>query len=90
MIVPDTKGNIQKCICLDCPTYNTCMKEKGEGLYCAKGKTDCKIDDEDECLCEQCPIDREYKLTTRLDLMEKMILKMNQFYCMKGPAGTRK
>jgi hypothetical protein len=46
--------------------------------------------DEEECLCTECEIDREYKLTARLDLMEKMILKMNQFYCSRGPAGSGK
>jgi hypothetical protein len=89
MIIPNTKGNLEKCICRDCPTYNKCMGGKGEGLFCARGKSDCNIE-EDECLCEQCPIDAEYKLTARFDLMEKKILKLNQFYCMKGAAGTTK
>ena len=89
MIVPDTSDNREKCICPKCPTYSDCMKDKGEVLFCAKGKTGCEIE-EDECICEDCPIDKEYKLSARLDLMEKKILKMNQFYCMKGPAGTKK
>lgn len=89
MIVPDTKENQDKCICSDCSTYNQCMGDNQEGLFCARGNTSCEIE-EDECLCVQCPIDKEYKLTLRLDLMEKMILKMNQFYCEKGPAGSKK
>jgi hypothetical protein len=88
-MVPDTQENLEKCICKDCPTYNQCMKEKGGGLFCARGRTDCEIE-EDECDCVQCPVDKEFMLTARLDLMEKMILKMNQFYCAKGKAGTKK
>jgi len=89
MIVPDTKENQEKCICPECPTYSDCMKEKAEVLFCSKGKTDCEIE-EDECICDECPVDKEYKLSARLDLMEKKILKMNQFYCTKGPAGMKK
>ncbi|KPJ89471.1 MAG: hypothetical protein AMS17_01770 [Spirochaetes bacterium DG_61] len=88
MTVPDTKENMDKCICKDCPTYNQCMRDSTEGLFCAKGKSDCDVED-DDCVCEQCPVDKEYKLTVVLDLMEKKILKMNQFYCMKGPAGKK-
>jgi hypothetical protein len=64
------------------------MRESKEGLFCARGKTSCDVED-DECICEQCPIDKEYRLTAVLDLMEKTILKMSQFYCMRGPAGKR-
>lgn len=90
MIVPDTSDNLEKCICKGCPTFNLYMKESNEGLFCAKGKTSYKIEEEEECICIRCPIDKEYKLTIRLDLMEKRILKMNQFYCNRGPAGSKK
>jgi hypothetical protein len=43
-----------------------------------------------ECMCVSCPIDTEYRLTGRLDLMEKMILKLNTYYCETGPAGSKK
>ena len=89
MIVPDTKENFEKCICMKCPTYIQCMKDKNEGLFCARGKSACEVEEE-ECDCVDCPVDTEYKLTARLDLMEKRILKMNRFYCMKGPVGTKK
>lgn len=89
MIVPDNAENLKKCLCKGCPSYTECMGDKKEGLFCARWKSECEVE-EDECLCEQCPIDAEYKLTARLDLMEKKILKLNQFYCMKGAAGTTK
>lgn len=85
MPVPDTKENMEKCICMDCPTYSSCMSDKKEGLFCAKGKSGCTVEKK-ECICESCPIDKEYNLTANLDLMEKMILKMNQFYCENGKA----
>jgi hypothetical protein len=89
MIVSDTKENLEKCICKECPSYTQCMRDKNGGLFCARGKSSCEVEEE-ECICVDCPVDKEYKLTARLDLMEKKILKMNQFYCIKGPAGTKK
>jgi hypothetical protein len=89
MIVPDTSENLKKCICTNCQTYKQYIKERAEGLFCARGTINTAIE-EDDCLCGQCDVDEEYKLTIRLDLMEKMILKLNQFYCNRGPAGTRK
>ena len=89
MLVPDTKENLDKCICKNCSTYNDCMKNNADGLFCAKGKTDCTVEKK-ECMCVSCPIDTEYRLTGRLDLMEKMILKLNTYYCETGPAGSKK
>ena len=89
MIVPDTKENLDKCICSNCSSYNRCMKENQEGLFCGRGSTKCEIEEQD-CICNTCPVDQEYNLTGRLDLMEKTILKMNQFYCARGSADSRK
>ena len=86
MLVPNTPENLKKCICTDCPTFEKNLKGIKEGFFCARGKTDSSVE-EDECLCAQCQIDEEYKLTARLDLMERMILKLNQFYCSRGSAG---
>ncbi len=61
MKVPDTKDNMVKCICMDCPTYNDCMKQKMEGLFCSKGKSLCKIG-ETGCICGECPVTNEYDL----------------------------
>jgi hypothetical protein len=90
MSVPDTPENAKNCICGDCPTFKAFIKTEGGGLFCATGKAVPVKDaiEEDECLCTRCAIDQEYKLTARLDLMEKKILKMNQFYCSRGPAGS--
>ena len=85
MPVPNTSDNKVKCICVKCPTFSVCMSDGKEGLFCAAGKSGCEINKQ-ECICEMCQIDKEYQLTANLDLMEKMILKMNQFYCENGPA----
>ena len=50
MIVPDTKENLSKCICMKCLTYVQCMKDKKEGLFYAKGKSACEVEEE-ECDC---------------------------------------
>jgi len=85
MEVPNTKENIEKCICKDCPTYNECMSNGKEALYCSIGGSNCKTE-KLECICEQCHINEEYNLTANLDLMEKMILHLNNHYCINGPA----
>ena len=61
MKVPDTQENMMKCICMKCPSYNMCMKEKVEGLYCSKGKSACGFK-EIGCTCAHCPLWPEYKL----------------------------
>jgi hypothetical protein len=43
MPVPNTKENRDKCICRDCPSYNQCMSDGREGLFCAVGKSKCEI-----------------------------------------------
>jgi len=59
--VPDTQENLQKCICGECPSYNQCMKDKMEGLYCAKGKSACEFE-KIGCLCVACPLTSEFNL----------------------------
>lgn len=61
MKVPDTEENLKKCICMDCPSYNECMKSGMQGLFCARGKTDCDLERRG-CICTQCPISRAYNL----------------------------
>jgi hypothetical protein len=41
--VPDTQENVQKCICGGCPSYDQCMREKDEILYCARERSNCEI-----------------------------------------------
>ncbi|MBN1762019.1 MAG: DUF2769 domain-containing protein [Methanomicrobia archaeon] len=61
MKVPDTKDNVAKCICANCPSYNECMKQGMEGLYCARGRTDCDLKRQG-CVCPRCPVAKEYQL----------------------------
>jgi hypothetical protein len=61
MKVPDTENNVKKCICANCPSYNECMKEGMEGLYCARGMSDCAVKRQG-CVCPQCPVQKEYQL----------------------------
>ncbi|HTW96584.1 MAG TPA: DUF2769 domain-containing protein [Candidatus Methylomirabilis sp.] len=62
--VPDTKENFQMCICANCPTYQAgaCPKDKGEKLYCAKGKSACELANKG-CICGGCPVWSSNKLT---------------------------
>jgi len=59
--VADTPEDMQKCICGTCPTHNQCMKDRMQGLFCAKGKTDCELA-KNGCLCGACPVASEHKL----------------------------
>ena len=70
--VADNQENLKKCICGGCPTYGQCMKDKMEGLFCAKGKSSCELE-KNGCLCGACPVASENKL-------DKM------YYCESGAA----
>jgi len=59
--VPDTSENLQKCICGGCPSYNQCMKDKMEGLFCAREKSTCEVV-KNGCLCGACPLASDYRL----------------------------
>lgn len=64
----DTGG---KCICGQCPTY----PGKDQWTYCARGKSD-KTIKKVSCLCPDCPVWSEYKLSM-------------QFYCSEGTEDER-
>lgn len=72
--VPDTQENMMKCICGRCPTYlqSDYPKGKMEGLYCAKGKSTCSLE-EKGCICMSCPVYLENQLTSG-------------YFCLKGTA----
>lgn len=72
MKVSDNEENLLKCLCTGCPTYNDCMKEKMEGLFCARDKTDCDFDKQG-CLCGECPVAGDYQLS-------------GMYYCETGAA----
>jgi hypothetical protein len=59
--VPDTQENVQKCICGGCPSYDQCMREKDEILYCARERSNCEIS-KNGCLCGACPLTSEFNL----------------------------
>lgn len=62
MKVPDTRENLMKCICGNCPTHNQCMKDGMEGLFCARGKSSCEFE-KMGCICGECPLYGEYQLS---------------------------
>lgn len=70
--VAENNENMQKCICGKCPSYNDCMKEKIEGLYCSAevGKSNCKFEKKG-CICGACPVQIEHEL-------------MSGYYCETG------
>ena len=68
--VPDSPEIMQQCICGGCPSYNQCMQDNQEGLYCARKKSACEFD-RNGCICGACPLASEYAL-------EKL------FYCATG------
>ena len=59
--VPDTEENDKRCLCPKCHTYNDCMRNKNELIYCSRGNTECKFEEID-CLCGTCPVWHEYAL----------------------------
>ncbi|HUU76378.1 MAG TPA: DUF2769 domain-containing protein [Methanoregulaceae archaeon] len=59
-----------KCTCPQCPTYDSCMKEKGELLYCSTGKSACAVT-ETGCICPTCPV-------------TEMMGLSHAFYCSRG------
>lgn len=60
--VPDTQYNNRRCICSNCPSYDKCMTDKMEKLYCAVGKSECAIEKKG-CICGECPVASEYKIS---------------------------
>ena len=62
MKVPDTSENFKKCFCSSCPTYDKCMKQKMQRIFCTRGKTDCTLK-KYGCICGSCPLAMTYKLT---------------------------
>ena len=70
--VPDTEEYTIKCICGGCPSYDGCMRDNDEILYCAKGKSACEVP-RNGCLCGACPLSSEFDL-------DKL------YYCVLGAA----
>jgi len=49
-------GQKERCICSGCPTYNECMREKGELLYCLVGRSPMCTFEKKGCICPMCPV----------------------------------
>lgn len=70
-VIKDAK-NLSMCICGKCPSYTDCAKKKGEGLFCATGKSSCAVK-MNGCNCGSCPV---FKANS---------LKVG-YYCLNGTA----
>jgi len=60
-----------RCMCIRCPTYNECMQEKSELLYCIIGRSPTCSFEKKGCICPMCPV----KVTLGLT---------KAYYCIKG------
>jgi hypothetical protein len=55
--------NFGKCICVNCPLFTDCNRNKGERLFCARTKSECAMDNKKSCLCPAgCPVYSENDL----------------------------
>ena len=45
-----------RCVCGGCPTYNECMREKGEVFYCITGRSPVCSFERKACICLTCPV----------------------------------
>lgn len=72
MKVEDTTENAERCVCPTCPTYNECMRNDSELLFCARGKTAC-MPTASGCKCGGCTVWGKYALGA-------------YYFCMQGAA----
>ena len=63
---------MENCICPQCPSWIPEATEKGEGGYCAVGRSACIVE-EAGCICPDCPVTLEKGL-------------MWGYYCTRGSA----
>lgn len=60
-----------QCICDGCPTYNECMRERRELLFCIEGKSPACTFEKRGCLCPNCPVTETAGLS-------------KAYYCVRG------
>jgi hypothetical protein len=72
MTVDNTPENAELCTCPACPTYNACMREAGELLFCARGKSGCSVSAV-SCACGGCTVWGRNQLSS-------------YYFCTKGAA----
>lgn len=63
MKVENTPDNQAKCVCPSCPSYNQCMTEKSEILFCSTGQAVCAFEKKG-CICGTCPVKIELGLSS--------------------------
>jgi hypothetical protein len=68
----NTTENADRCKCPGCPTYNDCMTDGDERLFCGRGKTDCDPS-MNGCICGECPVWQQNDLS-------------DYYYCIEGAA----
>jgi len=64
------------CICRTCPSYDQCMDEKTEALFCILGKSSCQVNIV-ECKCLECPAHNNFEMR-------------HGTYCMDGSEGDQR
>lgn len=72
MKVDDTTDNSVRCFCPDCPTYNDCMRDADQRIFCSRGETGCRPV-ANACICGRCPVWAEYGL-------------LSYYFCIQGAA----
>jgi hypothetical protein len=68
----DDELNVSRCQCPNCPTYDDCMSDRGQRIYCSRGKTDCTPTPKG-CICPECQVWLDNDLSER-------------YYCANGAA----
>lgn len=73
--VPQINENFNRCLCPVCPTYTSTFcadeeEESREKMFCSIGQASCALD-QNGCICGDCPVWKEYELTSN-------------YYCIKG------
>ena len=63
MKVDDKPENADRCICPVCPTFNDCMRERGQKLFCSRDSSDCGPRAM-SCICGDCPVWDQYELVS--------------------------
>jgi hypothetical protein len=61
MRVEDNADNASRCLCPDCPTYDSCMGRADEKLYCGHARSDCDPTQR-RCVCPDCPVWADHSL----------------------------
>jgi len=53
--VENTAENAERCTCPACPTYDQCIRDAAELLFCARGESGCSPK-AIGCICESCVV----------------------------------